>query len=442
MSAMPKKKVVIMGAAGRDFHNFNVAFRNNSAYQVVAFTAAQIPNIAGRKYPKELAGKGYPYGIPIYPEEYLPKIIKKYGVDEVVLAYSDLSHIDVMHKASIALAAGADFRLMGPTSTMLKSKKPVISVTAVRTGSGKSPAVRRIVEILKRFGKRTVVIRHPMPYGDLRKQAVQRFATLDDMKNQKCTIEEMEEYGPHIAAGTIVYAGVDYEKILKQAEREADVIVWDGGNNDFSFIKPDLSIVVVDCRRPGHESTYHPGEANVRMADLVILSKVDTAKPADIEAVARAISEMNPDAVVIRAALPITVDQPELLRGKRVLVIEDGPTLTHGGLATGAGALAAEANGAYMINPRQYAVGSIKNIFVKYPQLGPVLPAMGYSAEQMSELEQTINAVPADVVLFGTPIDLRHFMNINKPAVRVRYELREVGKPELESRILQVLKRH
>lgn len=436
---MPKKKVVIMGAAGRDFHNFNVFFRGNSAYQVVTFTAAQIPGIAGRKYPKELAGRGYPEGIPIYPEEYLTKIIKKYGVDEVVLAYSDLSHTDVMHKASIVLAAGADFRLMGPTSTMLKSKKPVISVTAVRTGSGKSPAVRRIVEILKRYGKRIVVIRHPMPYGDLRRQAVQRFATIEDMKAAKCTIEEMEEYGPHVAAGTIVYAGVDYARILKEAEKEADIILWDGGNNDFSFIRPDLNIVVADCRRPGHESAYYPGEANVRSADVVILSKVDTARPADIEAVSRTVAELNQNVTVIRAALPITVDQPELLRGRRALVIEDGPTLTHGGLATGAGVLAAEANGAYIINPRQYAVGSIKDIFVRYPQLGPVLPAMGYSTEQMAELEQTINAVPCDVVIFGTPIDLRHFMQINKPAVRVRYELREVGKPDLDDVVRKFL---
>lgn len=436
---MPKRKVVIAGAAGRDFHNFNVFFRNNSAYHVVAFTAAQIPGIANRKYPKELAGRGYPNGIPIYPEELLPKIIKKYDVDEVILAYSDLSHTDVMHKASIALAAGADFRLMGPKSTELESKKPVIAVTAVRTGAGKSPATRRIVEILKRLGKRSVIIRHPMPYGDLAKQAVQRFGNIDDMRAQKCTIEEMEEYGPHIAAGTVVYAGVDYEKILRQAEREADVIIWDGGNNDFSFIKPDLHIVIADCRRPGHEIAYHPGEANLRAAHVVILSKVDIAKPADIEAVAATAAAANPSATIIRAALPITVDQPELIRGRRVLVIEDGPTLTHGGLPTGAGALAAETHGAYIVNPRQYAVGSIKDIFVKYPTLGPVLPAMGYSQEQMNELEQTINAVPADAVIFGTPIDLRHFMRINKPAVRVRYDLREVGKPDLEDIVRKFL---
>jgi predicted GTPase len=438
---MKKKRVIILGAAGRDYHNFNVFFRDNPAYQVVAFTAAQIPGIAGRKYPRELAGRRYPRGIPIYLESELLRLIKKYDIDEVILAYSDLSHEEVMHKASAVLAAGADFKLLGPKSTMLESKKPVIAVCAVRTGAGKSPVARRVCAILRALGKTAVVIRHPMPYGDLRKQICQRFASVGDLKKYNCTIEEMEEYGPHIAAGNVVYAGIDYAKILRAAEREADVIVFDGGNNDMPFFVPDLHIVVADCRRPGHELAYYPGEANLRAADIIILSKVGTAKPEDIETVARNVTATNPRALQIRATLDITIDRPELIRGKRVLVVEDGPTLTHGGLSSGAGSIMAERLGAYMVNPRAHAVGSIRDIYIQYPHLGAVLPAMGYSVQQIAELEQTINAVPADAVVIGTPIDLRAFMRLNKPAARVRYELREVSKPNLEDVLRKFLRK-
>jgi len=436
-----RKKVVIMGAAGRDYNNFNVYFRNNKNYEVVAFTHTQIPFIANKRYPKELAGKLYPQGIPIFPEESLLDIIKKYDVDEVVLAYSDLYDIDVMNKAAAVLAAGATFRLLGPKETMLKSKRFVISVCAVRTGAGKSPTSRKIAQILRAKGIRFVVIRHPMPYGDLNKMVVQRFGSKLDLDKYNSTIEEREEYEPHLENGVVVYAGVDYEKILKQAEREADVILWDGGNNDFPFIKPDLHIVVADARRPGHELTYYPGETNLRMADVVIVNKVDTAKPEDIETVVRNVKFANPKATIIKAAMPLFVDRPELIKGKRVLAIEDGPTLTHGGLSSGAASIAAKNYGSYVINPRNYAVGSIKKVFEDYPHLGAVLPAMGYSKKQIEELEQTINQSDCDSILIGTPVDLRHLLNINKPAARVKYELQEIGRPNLDDILEKALKR-
>ena len=422
-----------MGAAGRDFHNFNVYFRENSQYEVVAFTATQIPGIEGRVYPPELAGPNYPNGIPIYPEEELPELIRKYNVDEVVFAYSDVSHEYVMHRASIALAAGADFRLMGPSTTMLKAKVPVVSVCAVRTGCGKSQTSRKVAKILKANGYRVVVVRHPMPYGDLRKQICQRFATFEDLDKYECTIEEREEYEPHLRNGIIVYAGVDYEKILREAENEADIIVWDGGNNDLPFYKPDLHIVVTDPHRPGHELKYHPGEANLRMADVVVINKVDTAKPENIEAVEKNIKDVNPKAIIVKAASPMTVENPELIKGKRVLVIEDGPTLTHGEMPYGIGAIAAEKLGASeIIDPRPYAVGSITDAYKKYTHLGPILPALGYGEHQIRELEETINKAPCEVVVVGTPIDLRKLIKINKPAVYVRYELQEVGSPNLK----------
>jgi len=409
----------------------------------VAFTAAQIPGIAGRKYPKELAGKGYPGGIPIFPEEKMSEIIRKEKVNVAVLSYSDLPHMEVMHKASIALAAGADFWLLGPESTMIESKKPVISVCAVRTGAGKSPASRRVVELLHRLrpGIRIVAIRHPMPYGNLAKQAVQRFATMEDMKKANCTIEEMEEYAPHIERDTIVYAGVDYGAILKQAEKEADIILWDGGNNDLPFYKPDLHIVVADALRPGHEVSYHPGEANLRMADVVIVNKIGMADPKDVDTVIANTNAANPKATLIKADLAISADDHMDLNGKRALVIEDGPTLTHGGMSTGAGTLLAERAGAYIVNPRQHAVGSIKQVYGNFPHLGAVLPAMGYSPHQMKELEETINATPADVIIIGTPVDLRRFLKLNKPAVRVRYELKELGKPDLEDVLREFLRK-
>jgi len=440
---MTKRRVLILGAAGRDYHNFNMFFRGNPAYLVVAFTAAQIPGIAGRKYPKELAGKGYPGGIPIFPEEKMSEIIRKEKVNVAVLSYSDLPHMEVMHKASIALAAGADFWLLGPESTMIESKKPVISVCAVRTGAGKSPASRRVVELLHRLrpGIRIVAIRHPMPYGNLAKQAVQRFATMEDMKKANCTIEEMEEYAPHIERDTIVYAGVDYGAILKQAEKEADIILWDGGNNDLPFYKPDLHIVVADALRPGHEVSYHPGEANLRMADVVIVNKIGMADPKDVDTVIANTNAANPKATLIKADLAISADDHMDLNGKRALVIEDGPTLTHGGMSTGAGTLLAERAGAYIVNPRQHAVGSIKQVYGNFPHLGAVLPAMGYSPHQMKELEETINATPADVIIIGTPVDLRRFLKLNKPAVRVRYELKELGKPDLEDVLREFLRK-
>ncbi|MGD8506790.1 MAG: cyclic 2,3-diphosphoglycerate synthase [Candidatus Bathyarchaeota archaeon] len=426
-----------MGAAGRDFHNFNVYYRNNPKYEVLAFTATQIPGIEKRAYPPELAGSDYPNGIPIYPEEDLPELITKHAIDEVVFAYSDVSHEYVMHKASIALANGADFRLMGPNATMLKSEVPVVSVCAVRTGSGKSQASRRVAEILREKGFRVVVIRHPMPYGDLTRQVCQRFASQEDLDKHECTIEEREEYEPHIANGVVVYAGVDYEKILREAEKEADIIVWDGGNNDLPFYKPNLHIVVADPHRPGHEVGYHPGETNLRSADVVVINKVDTAEAGNVETVRRNAKMLNPRAIIVEAASPITVGKPELIKGNRILVVEDGPTLTHGNMPYGAGTIAAKRLGAKeIVDPRPYAVGSIKKTFKKYPHLGAVLPALGYGEEQTKELEETINKTPCDVVLIGTPIDLRKILQLNKPATRAKYELQEIGTPTLEN-ILQ-----
>ncbi len=426
------RNVIIMGAAGRDFHNFNVYYRNNKNYRVVAFTATQIPNIENRKYLSELAGPLYPDGIPIYPEEQLPELIKKFNVQEVVFAYSDVSHEYVMHKASIALANGADFVLLGPESTMIKSKKPVISVCAVRTGSGKSQTTRKVAEILKGMGKKVVVIRHPMPYGDLVKQKVQRFATFEDLDKNECTIEEREEYEPHIRNGTVVYAGVDYEAILRQAEKEADIILWDGGNNDFPFYKPDLHIVVADPHRAGHELTYHPGETNLRMANVIIINKEETASLEGIQTVRDHIAQANPRAIVIDAASPFFVENPDLIRGKKVLSIEDGPTLTHGEMSYGAAVLAARKFGAAeLVDAKPYAVGSIKATYEKYKQIHNYLPAMGYGEEQIKELQETINNTPCDVVVSATPIDLQRIMKINKPVVRVRYELDEIGKPDL-----------
>lgn len=436
---MGKIRVIIMGAAGRDFHNFNVYFRNNANYEVVAFTATQIPGIEERVYPPELAGPNYPQGIPIHAEEELPELIKEYKVDQVIFAYSDVSHEYVMHKASLALANGADFRLMGPSTTMLKAKVPVVSICAVRTGSGKSQTSRRVCKILRDRGFKVVVIRHPMPYGDLTKQICQRFATYEDLDKYECTIEEREEYEPHIANGIIVYAGVDYEKILREAEKEADVIVWDGGNNDIPFYYPDLHIVVVDPHRPGHEMRYHPGETNLRMANVIVINKMDTANPANVEAVRKNVKETNPKATVIEAASPITVDDPKQIKGKRVLVVEDGPTLTHGNMAYGAGMIVAQRLGASeIVDPRPYAVGSIVETFREYGHLGPLLPAVGYGKEQILELQETINATPCDVVVIGTPIDLRRVLKLNKPAVRARYELQELGSPTLSD----ILKQH
>jgi predicted GTPase len=429
---MSRIKVIIMGAAGRDFHNFNTVFRNNDAYEVVAFTATQIPNIDGRRYPPELAGKLYPAGIPIYPEADLDQLIKEHDVDQVVFAYSDVQHEYVMHKASQALAAGADFRLIGPKETQIKSTKPVVSICAVRTGAGKSQTTRRVSEILKAMGYKVAAIRHPMPYGDLVKQAVQRFADYKDLDAHECTIEEREEYEPHIDRGVVIYAGVDYEAILRQAEQEADIILWDGGNNDLSFYKSDLHIVVADPHRPGHELSYHPGETNLRMADVVVINKIDTADLDHIARVRDSIRKVNAEATVVEAASPIFVDDPAAIKGKSVLVIEDGPTLTHGEMAYGAGVVAARRFGAAeIVDPRPYAVGSIVATYQKYPTTGAVLPAMGYGAEQMRELGETINNTPCDLVLVATPIDLRRVVEINRPTQRVRYELQEIGQPTL-----------
>ena len=429
---MGPTRVIIMGAAGRDFHNFNVYFRGNPEYSVVAFTATQIPNIEGRTYPAALAGDGYPQGIPIEPESELPALITKHEIDQVVFAYSDVSHEYVMHKASLVLAAGADFRLMGLHTTQVASSKPVVSVCAARTGSGKSQTSRRVSEILRDLGHQVAVIRHPMPYGDLAAQAVQRFATYEDLEKQDCTIEEREEYEPHLARGSIVYAGVDYERILRQAEEEADIILWDGGNNDLPFYKSDLHIVVVDPHRPGHELSYHPGEANVRTAEIVIVNKVDTAPPENVLTVRENVRSVNPMATVIEAASPIFVDDPSAIRGKRVLAVEDGPTLTHGGMAYGAAWVAARRFGASeVVDPRPFAVGSILATYEKYPTTGEVLPAMGYGEAQMKELEETVNRSDVDLVLIGTPIDLGRLMKIDKPSQRVRYELQEIGQPTL-----------
>lgn len=429
---MSKRKAIIMGAAGRDFHNFNLYFRQNAGYEVVAFTATQIPNIDGRKYPAELAGPLYPQGIPIEPEESLPALIRQHDVDEVFFAYSDVPHEYVMHKGALVNALGATFSLLGPKFTMLKSRVPVVAVCAVRTGCGKSQTTRRVAEILRARGKRVVAIRHPMPYGDLVKQKVQRFASLEDLKKHECTIEEMEEYEPHIERGVVVYAGVDYGAILEQAEKEADVILWDGGNNDTPFYKPDLHIVVVDPLRPGHETTYHPGETNLRMADYVVINKEVEARLDDLRQVMANIRACNPGARVIDGASPIRVEQPELLAGKRALVVEDGPTLTHGEMTFGAGVVAAERYGATLVDPRPFLKGSLVETFAKYTGIGTLLPAMGYGDEQMRDLEATINAADCEVVVIGTPIDLRRIIKINKPSVRVFYDLQEIGSPTLQ----------
>ncbi len=430
---MSKIKVIIMGAAGRDFHNFNTVFRGNKKYEVVAFTATQIPNIDGRKYPAALSGDLYPKGIPIYPEEELPGLIEKHSIDEVVFSYSDVSFNYVMGKASLVMAHGANFKVLGTRHTMVKSKVPVIAVVAVRTGSGKSQTSRKVCSHLRSMGKRVVAVRHPMPYGDLVKQKVQRYATIADLKKFKCTVEEMEEYEPHIVQGTIVYAGVDYEAVLRKAEKEADVIVWDGGNNDMPFYKPDLTITVVDPHRPGHELTYYPGETNVRLADVIVVNKIDSASPENIATVLRNVASINPHATIIQAASKIEVENEEVIRGKKVLVVEDGPTLTHGDMSYGAGMLAAQRFGAKeIIDPRPYAVQSIAATYEKYPRTGALLPAMGYGDTQVKDLETTINQVPCDSVVIGTPIDLRRIINIKKPSVRVQYSLDEKTKPDLE----------
>lgn len=429
---MVKQRVLIMGAAGRDFHNFNVYFRGREEYAVVAFTATQIPNIDGRRYPAALAGPLYPDGIPIYPESDLTRLIGELAVDQVVFAYSDVAHEYVMHKASQVMAAGADFRLLGPHATMLTSRKPVVAIGAVRTGSGKSQTTRRVCDILRSQGKKVAAVRHPMPYGDLVSQACQRFASYQDLDAHQCTIEEREEYEPHLDRGVVVYAGVDYERILRAAEEEADVIVWDGGNNDFPFYKPDIYIVVADPHRAGHELTYHPGETNLRMADVVVINKVDTADLDPITRVRDSVRSVNPKAIMIEAASPISVGDPAAIRGQAVLVVEDGPTLTHGEMAYGAGVVAARRFGAAeIIDPRPYAVRTIADTYIKYPRTGAVLPAMGYGDAQIADLEETINNIPCDLVIIATPIDLTRVLRINRPTQRVGYELQEIGSPTL-----------
>jgi predicted GTPase len=431
---MTRKRVIIMGAAGRDFHNFNTFFRDNEEYEVVAFTATQIPNIEGRKYPTELAGKLYPDGIPIHPEGDLNSLIKENDISFVVFSYSDVSHNYVMHKASEVLAAGANYLLLGAKDTMVTSEKPVVSICAVRTGCGKSQTTRRIADILQKQGKKMVVIRHPMPYGDLRKQMVQRFATYEDLEKHQCTIEEREEYEPHIERSIVVYAGVDYEKILREAEKEADVVLWDGGNNDIPFYKADVYFVVVDPHRPGHELLYHPGEVNLRMAHAIIINKMDSASSEGIAIVRENAKRINPNATIVEADSPLTVDQPDLIENKKVLIIEDGPTLTHGGMAYGAGYVAAEKSGVKeIIDPRPYAVRTIATTFQKFPQLEKILPAMGYGKAQTEDLAETINAAPVDAVIVATPIDLGKLIQIKKPHVRVKYELKEREEGILES---------
>ena len=439
---MERKKVLILGAAGRDFHNFNLAFRDRAEYEVVAFTAAQIPNIAGRVYPAALSGRLYPDGIPIHPEEELERLIDRHAIEEVVFSYSDVSYQEVMHLSARAMAHGADFRLLGPRATMLASSRPVISVCAVRTGCGKSPATRRVAALLRGEGARVAVVRHPMPYGDLARQASQRFATLEDMRAAQCTVEEIEEYEPHVAAGSVVFAGVDYERILRQAEKEADVLLWDGGNNDLPFFRPDLEIVLVDPHRAGHELRFFPGEVNLRRAGVVVITKVDSAEPPLLRAVRANVRRLNPRAVVVEAALALQVENADLIRGRRVLVIEDGPTVTHGGMPTGAGAIAAERHGALgRLDPRLCAVGSIRRTFDAYPHIDRVLPAMGYGGEQLRELEESIARTEAEVVVMATPADLRTLIHIAPPVCRVRYELQEVGPPILGDLLREFLRK-
>ncbi|HLN20480.1 MAG TPA: cyclic 2,3-diphosphoglycerate synthase [Bacteroidales bacterium] len=432
---MARKNIIIIGAAGRDFHNFNTYFRDKDNYNVVAFTAAQIPDIDGRKYPKELAGKLYPEGIPIFSEEDLPGLIEKYDVEECIFSYSDVTYQKVMSVSAIVNSAGANFTLLGPRDTMIKSTKPVISVGAIRTGCGKSQTSRRIIEILMQKGLKVVAVRHPMPYGDLNAQKVQRFATVEDLEKHKCTVEEMEEYEPHVVRGNVIYAGVDYEAILREAENDpdgCDIILWDGGNNDFPFYKSDLMVTVTDPHRAGHELRYYPGEVTLRIADVVIINKMDSAAPADIELVRENIEKVNPSAIVVDGASPIRVDNPELIRGKRVLVVEDGPTLTHGEMKIGAGIVAAKKYGASkLVDPRPYTVGKLSETFRIYPNIGTLLPAMGYGDEQLRDLETTINNSDCDSVVIATPIDLNRIIKIKKPSTRVYYDLQEIGEPNL-----------
>lgn len=443
---MTKRKVIIIGAAGRDFHNFNTFFRNNEAHEVVAFTAAQIPDIAGRAYPAELAGKFYPKGIPIYEEKDLPRLIKELQADECVFSYSDVTYQKVMATGAIVEAAGASYRMLGPKDTQVKSVKPVISVCAVRTGSGKSQTSRRVIEILMAKGLKVVAVRHPMPYGDLVAQKVQRYAEVSDLAKYKCTIEEMEEYEPHVVRGNVIYAGVDYEAILRAAEKDpkgCDIILWDGGNNDFPFYQTDLQITVVDPLRPGHELTYYPGEISLRLADVVVINKMDSADAAGIQTVRKNIAAVNPGATVIDAASTLDVDDPSVLRGKRVLAIEDGPTLTHGEMKIGAAVVAAQKFGAAaLVDPRPYTVGRLTETFKTYPGIGALLPAMGYGEQQLRDLEATINGTDCDSVAIGTPIDLGRIIKINKPFTRVYYNLQEIGRPNLQGVLDEFVKKH
>ena len=443
---MSVKKVIILGAAGRDFHNFNTYFRNNSDYQVVAFTAAQIPDIEGRKYPSELAGELYPDGIPILAEAELAELIDRHEIDECVFSYSDVPYAHVMKMSALVNAAGASFTLLGPDATMIKSKKPVIAVCATRTGCGKSQTSRRIIELLMEQGLKVVAIRHPMPYGDLLAQKVQRFATVADLEKHKCTIEEMEEYEPHVARGNVIYAGVDYEAILRAAEEDpdgCDVILWDGGNNDFPFYQPDLMVTVADPHRAGHELAYYPGEVNLRISDVVVINKMDSAAPEGVQTVRESIQRVNPKAIVIDGASPIKVDAPEIIRGKRVLVVEDGPTLTHGEMKLGAGVVAAQKYGAAeIIDPRPFVVGKLAETFNIYPNIGQLLPAMGYGEQQVKDLEATIANADCDSVIIGTPIDLNRIVKIDKPNTRVYYDLQEIGQPDFQGILADFRKQH
>jgi len=443
---MTRKNVIIIGAAGRDFQNFNTYYRGNEAYNVLAFTAAQIPDIDGRKYPAELAGELYPDGIPIYAEEELTSLIEKHQIDDCVFSYSDVPYQRVMAMSAVVNAAGANFVLLGHKDTMIKSTKPVIAVVATRTGCGKSQTSRKVIEYLMEKGLKVVAIRHPMPYGDLVAQRVQRFAKVSDLEKHKCTIEEMEEYEPHVVRGNVIYAGVDYEAILREAEKDpsgCDVILWDGGNNDFSFYTPDLTITVADPHRPGHELSYYPGEVNLRVADAIVINKMDSASPEGIQTVRESIEKVNPKAIVIDGASPIKVDDPTIIKGKRVLVVEDGPTLTHGEMKLGAGTVAAQKFGAgEIVNPRQFAVGKLAETFEIYPNIGDLLPAMGYSAEQLKDLETTINNTDCDSVIIGTPIDLNRIIDIKKPNTRVYYDLQEIGEPSLSGVLNDFVKKH
>jgi len=443
---MKPRNIIIMGAAGRDFHNFNTVFRHNDSFKVVAFTAAQIPDIDGRRYPAELSGELYPEGIPIYEEARLPELIKDLEVDTCVFSYSDVTYTHVMRRSAEAAAAGAGFMMLSPRETMVKSTKPVIAVCAVRTGCGKSQTSRRVIELLMSYGLKVVAIRHPMPYGNLVEQKVQRFATVEDLQTHHCTIEEMEEYEPHVVRGNVIYAGVDYEAIVRAAENDpdgCDVILWDGGNNDFSFYKPDLMITVTDPHRPGHELAYYPGEITLRLADVVVINKIDTANFEDIQTVRRNIAEVNPNAIVVDAASPIKVDHPEMIRGKRVLAVEDGPTLTHGEMKIGAAIVAAQKYGAScLVDPRPYLHGKLADTFATYPKIGQLLPAMGYGKQQIADLEATINSTDCDSVIIGTPIDLNRIITINKPSTRVYYDLQEIGTPNLDEVVNEFVQLH